>query len=49
MTVVLDLRADFSLEAMQRVAWGGDGVKLGSTARAKIASARADFQKLIER
>ena len=49
MTVVLDRRADFSLEAMQRVAWGGDGVKLGSTARAKIASARADFQKLIER
>ena len=49
MTVILDRRRDLTLEALQRVAWGGERVELGPAARAKIASARADFLKLIER
>ena len=49
MTVFLDRRSDLTLEALQRVAWNGETVELGDVARSKIASARADFLKLIER
>jgi histidine ammonia-lyase len=49
MTVVLNRRADLTLEALQRVAWGGEPVELGAAARANIAAARAYFLKLIER
>ncbi|WP_421693260.1 aromatic amino acid lyase [Aestuariivirga sp.] len=49
MTLTLNRRADLTLEALQRVAWGHEAVALGGEARAKIAAARADFLALIER
>ena len=49
MTVTLERRADLTLEAAKRVAWGGERVVLGETARHKIAQARQDFLGLIER
>lgn len=49
MTITLERRADLTLEAAKRVAWGGEGVRLGATARGKIAQARQDFLALIER
>ena len=49
MTVTLDRRADLTLEAMRRVAWGGERVVLGATAKRKIAAARKDFLALIAR
>ena len=49
MTVTLDRRADLTLEAAKRVAWGGETVALGEAARRKIAAARQDFLALIDR
>ncbi len=49
MTVVLDCRADLTLESLWRVAWHGETVRLGDAANRKIAAARADFVELIER
>ena len=49
MSIILNRRADMTLEAMKRVAWGGEAVQLGADARANIARARDDFLKLIAR
>ena len=49
MSLTLNRRADLTLEACKRVAWGGEAVQLGETARAAIVRARADFLKLIAR
>ena len=49
MTVTLDRRADLTLEAAKRVAWGGESLVLGEAARRKIEAARRDFLALIER
>uniref|UniRef100_UPI003593149D aromatic amino acid lyase n=1 Tax=Aestuariivirga sp. TaxID=2650926 RepID=UPI003593149D len=49
MTLALESRSDLTLEALKRVAWGGEPVELGAEAKAKIARARADFLTLIER
>jgi histidine ammonia-lyase len=49
MTVTLDERADLTLEAAKRVAWGGEAVAFGPAARRKIEAARRDFLALIER
>jgi histidine ammonia-lyase len=49
MTVTLERRADLTLEAAKRVAWGGESVVLGETVRRRIATARQDFVALIER
>ena len=49
MTVTLDRRADLTLEAAKRVAWGGEGVVLDDAAHRRIADARRDFLALIER
>jgi len=49
MTVTLDRRADLTLEAAKRVAWGGESLVLGEAARHKIEAARRDFLALIER
>jgi histidine ammonia-lyase len=49
MSITIDGRGDLTLEALKAVAWRGEGVKLGKRAKATIASARADFLKLIER
>ncbi|PZF77173.1 histidine ammonia-lyase [Aestuariivirga litoralis] len=49
MTVTLGSRADLTLEAARRVAWGGEPVALGDAAKLKIAQARQDFLTLIAR
>lgn len=49
MTVTLDRRADLTLEAAKRVAWGGERVALSASAKQKIAAARQDFLALIAR
>jgi len=48
MTVTLDTRADMTLEAYGRAAWGGEGVALGARAKEAIRKARAAFDQLIE-
>jgi histidine ammonia-lyase len=48
MTVELNTRADVSLENFKRVAWRGEAVVIGATAKQTIASARAAFMQLIE-
>jgi histidine ammonia-lyase len=48
MTVTLNSRLDFNLNNYQRVAWGGETVELGSTAKQTMASARSAFMQLIE-
>lgn len=47
MTVVLASRADLTLEAYERVAWRGEGVRLAPEAIARIAEARARFEALL--
>ena len=49
MTLTLQRRADLTLEAAKRVAWGGEGVVLDDAAHRRIADARRDFLALIER
>jgi histidine ammonia-lyase len=48
MTVVVDTRADFSLENFRRVAWDGEGVELGSRALERMESTRGSFIELLE-
>ena len=43
MTVTLDTRADMTLEAYRRAAWGGEGVAYGSRATEAMAKARKSF------
>jgi histidine ammonia-lyase len=49
MTVQINARADFTLENLKRVAWGGAPVKFTQSARQKMAEARSSFEKLIDR
>ena len=49
MSITLDHRTDISLEAVKRVAWGGEAVVLSEAARRNIARARRDFLTLIAR
>ncbi len=49
MTITLNRRTDLTLEACRRVAWGGEAVRLGAEARARIATSRHDFIALIAR
>ncbi len=48
MTVTLNSRADFTLDAARRVAWGGEGVVLGDASQRAMAEARARFMALID-
>ena len=48
MTVTLNSRADFTLEAARRVAWGGEGVELGEASQQAMRVARARFMRLID-
>lgn len=48
MTITLNSRADFTLDAARRVAWGGEGVVLGETSQRAMAEARARFMRLID-
>lgn len=49
MTITLSRRNDLTLDAVKRVAWGGEGVELSAEAHARIARAREDFLRLIAR
>jgi histidine ammonia-lyase len=48
-TVVLDSRDDFTLEAFRRVCWDGESVEVGERGQAAMAAARASFMALLER
>jgi histidine ammonia-lyase len=48
MTLILDTRKDFTLEACRRVAWGRESVTFGPQARAEMALARQQFMALVE-
>ncbi|MEO6609306.1 MAG: aromatic amino acid lyase [Aestuariivirga sp.] len=49
MTVLLRSRADFTLENLKQVAWGGAPVKFADPALKTMIAARASFEKLIDR
>src|SRR5262245_45938249 len=48
MTVVVDRRADFTLDSFRRVAFAGEGVEIGPAARAAMTAARRGFVALLE-
>jgi histidine ammonia-lyase len=48
MTVVLERRSDITLDAVDRVAWQGEAVRIGESALARIAECRAGFLRLID-
>ena len=48
MTVFVETRADLTLEAARRVAWGGEGVELGAAALAAMARGRERLERIIE-
>ena len=49
MSIILNRRSDLTLENCKRVAWDGETIELGATARRAIAKARVDFLELISR
>ena len=48
MTVLVETRADLTLDAARRVAWDGEGVELGATALAAMAEGRERLERIIE-
>ncbi len=48
MTVVVDTREDFTLENYRRVAFGGEGVRIGPRAVERMAATRASFMALLD-
>lgn len=48
MTVVVETRADLTLEAARRVAWDGEGVELGERALAAIAGGRDRLDRILD-
>ncbi|MGI8606336.1 MAG: aromatic amino acid lyase, partial [Gaiellaceae bacterium] len=48
MPVVLDTRADITLDAFRRVAWRGESVRLSAAALACVAKARQSFMALLD-
>ena len=48
MTVLVESRADLTLDAARRVAWEGEGVELGATALAAMARGRERLERIIE-
>jgi len=49
MTITLSARSDFTLDNCKRVAWGGERVVIGKSAKNKMKRARADLMKLVDR
>ena len=47
MTVLVQTRADLTLEAARRVAWEGEGVELGATALAAMAKGRERLERIL--
>ena len=48
MTVLVETRADLTLEAARRVAWEGEGVELGAQALAAMARGRERLERILE-
>ena len=48
MTVLVETRADLTLEAARRVAWHGEGVELGERALAAIARGRIRLERILD-
>ena len=48
MTVVVNRRADFTLDNFRRVAFGREGVEIGPLARDAMAAARRGFLALLD-
>lgn len=48
MPIVLDQRSDITLDAVSRVAWGGEAVRLSEGALERIAAARRAFMALLD-
>ena len=48
MTVLVESRADLTLEAARRVAWDGEGVELGARALAAMAEGRERLERILE-
>ena len=48
MTVIVETRADLTLEAARRVAWEGEGVEFGATALAAMAQGRDRLERILE-
>ena len=49
MTVLVETRADFTLETARRVAWDGEGVELGARARAAMRLGRQRLERILDR
>ena len=49
MTVLVERRADLTLDAARRVAWDREGVELGPRARAAMARGRVRLERILER
>ena len=48
MTVELTTRGDITLDAVHRVAWRGEGVRISEPALARMADSRRDFLALLD-
>ena len=48
MTVLVESRADLTLDAARRVAWEGEGIELGARALAAMARGRERLERIIE-
>ncbi len=48
LTVLLDTRRDITLDAVRRVAWGGEGVRISDGALERIGAARAAFMDMLD-
>ena len=48
MTVLVETRADLTLEAARRVAWEGEGVELGACALAAMARGRERLERIVD-
>lgn len=48
MTVLVETRADLTLEAARRVAWQGEGVELGARALAAMAEGRERLERILD-
>ena len=48
MTVLVETRADFTLETARRVAWNGEGVELGAKALAAMQQGRQRLERILD-
>ena len=48
MTVLVETRADLTLEAARRVAWGGEGVELGARALTAMQQGRQRLERILD-